>query len=205
MSSLDKFETHISIAATDSGVLERVRAWSDRHQLKWTHILLDSGRTPSQPMVTVWGTGLAVDQLRRAEGIVQELGRLGASVVRVKTEADVENRGIPVTTAEVPPGESQYFEHHVKLLLESESQLDSLKLLAATHDARLSRNARRIHTNGSEERFVTQRVFRDGKDVAQRQLESLLEDLEFAHFEIVEIEQEYVVYDSNLDLDAGWR
>ena len=54
------------------------------------------------------------------------------------------------------------------------------------------------------ERFLTQRFYRTGRRSAENSLAALLEDLGRHQIEVLESEAEYVVFDSNVDLDAGW-
>ncbi|TDD63305.1 hypothetical protein E1263_00925 [Kribbella antibiotica] len=137
---------------------------------------------------------------------VEQLGREWADKfyrrpVRVKIEAAPWNDGVPVDEAEAVDG--RYFEHHVKLLLPDE-QLDPLTTLLAPHHAHLSRNARRQRPDGKHERFVTQRCHQAGRNSSKPRLEALVAALREAGYEILEIEEEYVVLDSHEDLDTGW-
>lgn len=204
METKNHYETHITLATVDDSVLKRVQDWAETHNLKWTHIVLDGGESPSQPMVTFWGTGTSKDQLERSARFVNELEQLGAEVVRVKTEAAIENDDVPAAEAENDSSPQRYFEHHIKLLLAEGADLDQLRTLVEPHAARLSRNARRVRQDDHEERFVTQRLFGTIKQVAQQRLRDLLALLQRNEYEILEIEEEYVVFDSNLDLDKGW-
>ena len=62
----------------------------------------------------------------------------------------------------------------------------------------------RKRSDGYEERFVTQRCYRVGREYARKVLQALIKDLQVAAYRIVDVEAEYVVYDSDLTLDAGW-
>jgi hypothetical protein len=66
----------------------------------------------------------------------------------------------------------------------------------------VSRNARRVRPDGRQERFVTQRLYRVGRETAKQHLDSLLNALN--PYEVLEIEEEFVVYDDNVTVDAGW-
>jgi hypothetical protein len=76
--------------------------------------------------------------------------------------------------------------------------------LCLAHEAHLSRNASREPVDGIEERFVTLRSYRVGRSTAEQRLHRLLAALERAGEQVIEVESEYAVYDSNLALDAGW-
>src|SRR4051812_13031477 len=46
-----EFETHVTVSAADGSALDALRAWAESHGLTFHHIVLERGRTPSQPMV----------------------------------------------------------------------------------------------------------------------------------------------------------
>ena len=199
-----QFETHVTARADGPAGVEALRAWADRRSIKFHHIVLDRGRTPSQPMVTRQGTGTLTGQLAAAAELARELAGDGFAVGRVKVEAAPGNRDIPATDAEAGRHAGRYFEHHVKLALPADADLGALAELAARHGARLSRNARRRRDDGTSERFVTQRCHGVGLATARRDFDALRATLAAAGYVAVKVEQEYVVSDSNLADDAGW-
>jgi hypothetical protein len=198
------YETHLTLAADDPGPLDALRAWAESCGLKWTQIVLDRGRTPLQPMITFWDRGTLADQHDRARRLTREIAARAARVVRVKIEASVANDDVPQTDAEIPPGSTSYFEHHVKVVLGDAARIEELGALAVRHAARLSRNARRVRSDGRCERFVTQRVARRGAETARERLDRLLCELRTTQFDVLDVEAEYVLFDSAIELDAGW-
>ena len=62
------FETHVTARADGPAGVEALRAWAARRGLKFHHIVLDRGRTPSQPMVTRQGPGRSRGSSRRPRG-----------------------------------------------------------------------------------------------------------------------------------------
>ena len=101
-----------------------------------------------------------------------------------------------------PP--DRYFEHHVKLLLDHPLDVERVTAIARDHAAHVSRNALRTREDGREERFVTQRCYRVGRETAQRRMTELIDAMKAAGHHVLEAEAEFVVYDGNLSLDAGW-
>lgn len=195
-----EFETHVTVRADDPAAVETIRGWADRHGLKFHHIELARGATPSQPMVTRRGTGTLTDERTAADDLARHLAADGFTVVRVKIEAAPWNRGVPESDADAEPG--RYFEHHVKLLLEPHADLGVLTTLAERHAAHLSRNARRTRDDGKHERFVTQWCHAVGRATAADRLAALVREL--AGYEVLGVEQEYVVEDTAPGADAGW-
>lgn len=156
-------------------------------------------------MLTWHSSGVLSDQLNRIRNKSANLRHDGFRVVRAKLEVSAEHDDVPADDAAAQQADkSRYFEHHVKLLLPPDSDLMSLQQLAEHHAGHLSRNALRQRDDDLQERFVTQRCHHVGRDTAQAALQRLLHDLTIARFNILETEAEYVVYDSNLSLDAGW-
>ena len=197
------YETHITLA-THQESLAAVRAWAGAQGIKWTHIVLDRGQTPSQPMLTFWGTGDVSTLQGKAKEIADAVQELGADAVRIKIEASIENPAVPGNTVVQNPDESGYFEYHFKLLLPAQADLGRVTDVVAPWGARLSRNARRQRDDGCSEHFVTQRATGVDRTIADARCEQLRIALQLAGYDILEIEAEYVVFDSNLSLDLGW-
>ena len=196
-----QFETHVTVHADDTAVAT-LRDWATSRGLKFHHIVLDRGRTPSQPMVTRTASGTLSGQLADARRLAHDLADAGFTIRRFKVEAAPGNRDIPVTDAARHAG--RYFEHHIKLALPADADLAALAELAGRHGARLSRNARRDRADGVSERFVTQRCHGVGLVTARREFDALQLALAAAGYVALKVEQEYVVADSNLGDDAGW-
>ena len=200
-----EFETHVTVSA---GSDDALRTWADGQgdrRLKVTHILLDGGSTPSQPMVTRQSTGTLATERAAAATLADELTAAGFEVCRVKVEVPPRAAGIPATDADAaghPP--LRHFEHHVKLLLPADADEAAVAAAVAIHSAQLSRNARRVRPDGRRERFVTQRCYAVGLATAGRRLADLLAALAAGGYDVVDTEAEYVVFDSNAALDAGW-
>ncbi|MER7844152.1 hypothetical protein ABTZ03_09405 [Kitasatospora sp. NPDC096077] len=220
------FEVHLTVGP---GAAEALAAWAAGHgqghghdddhgpRLKFTHILLDRGASPSQPMLTLRADGTLAEAAAVTARVGARLGRAGFTVLRAKIEATPWAEGVPVSDEDaVSHGAGRYFEHHVKLLLPAPAptpsnvpgadpaRLAELTELAVRHGAHLSRNPRRVRADGRREWFVTQRCRLVGLDTAGRRLAELLRDLAADGREITSVEREFVVVDSDGTLDAGW-
>ena len=68
---------------------------------------------------------------------------------------------------------------------------------------RLSRNAAKVE-GARHERFVTQRCWAAGRTTARGHLDNLVTALRAGRYDLIDVEEEFVVYDSNLAVDAGW-
>jgi hypothetical protein len=198
------FEVHVTVRA--AGTPDVFRAWCEARRCKCLRIVLARGVQVEQPMAT-WRrddtvlTAVLTDATERA----QDLERAGCAVVRVKIEADPSNDEVPATDGDALLQPScNYFEHHVKLRRKAAAGGELLLRVCLDHGTHLSRNAWREPAEGFEERFVTLRSYRTGRSASEQRLHRLLAALEGAGEQIIDVESEYVVYDSNLALDAGW-
>jgi hypothetical protein len=198
------FETHLTIGLDGIAGVEVLRNWGEARGLKCLHILLERGSSPSQPMLTRRGTGDLASELRIANDLSRQLDASGFRVTRIKIEAACTNRDVPATDAQAMAHPGLYFEHHLKLVLNPQTDMTPLASLAQEHAAHLSRNALTTRCDGREERFVTQRCRLVGREVARRRLDALLEALQVHSYPIIDVEEEFVVFDSNGAIDAGW-
>ncbi|HEX8870671.1 MAG TPA: nucleotidyl transferase AbiEii/AbiGii toxin family protein [Lentzea sp.] len=194
-----EFELHLTGSEWQT---DELAEFAERHQLKFSDIELHRGDVPSQPMLTIGATGTLDEVRATAEQWRQKILAAELHVIRVKIEAAPWNEGVPQTDDEADP--ALYFEHHVKVLMSGAWHDWYGRALRAVdgHDAHLSRNARRTYEDGSQERFITQRCFGVGRATAKSRLAALLEALR--EFEVLEVEEEYVVDDDALHIDNGW-
>jgi hypothetical protein len=198
------FEVHLTVRAADT--LDAFRGWCEAERCKCVWIVLARGKQVEQPMATWRRHAVRLsDVLGEAIQRAEDLERAGFAVVRVKIEADPSNDAVPATDDAAllePPG--NYFEHHVKLRRDVTAGHELLLQVCLDHAAHLSRNAWRAPIDEFEERFVTLRSYRVGRATSEQQFHRLIADLERAGEQIIDVESEYTVYDSNLALDAGW-
>jgi hypothetical protein len=200
-----EFETHITVSFGDICEIKRLQQWSAERNLKFLHILLERGTNISQPMLTRRGRGNFADELKIANHLAQALVAEGFDVNRIKIEAAPGNRGVPQSDLEALAHHPlRYFEHHVKLSIAPTTDLLPLKELSQRHSAHLSRNALQIRHDDRQARFVTQRCMNVGRSGAEKHLQMLVDAIESLGYIPIDIEAEFVVYDSNLTLDRGW-
>lgn len=200
-----EFETHVTVRADSPATLDAFERYAAARDLKFTHIRLARGRVCDQPMLTAGFTG-EYDAVRDAvQRLVADVAAAGFPVVRAKIEATPWADGVPGDDERARAmGPGYYFEHHVKLLLPPGADIGALASTAAAHAAHLSANARRTRPDGRAERFVTQRCRLVGDASAAARAHALLAELESGGYEILSVEREFVVHDSDESVDAGW-
>lgn len=199
------FETHLTLALDPAHPIDTLRAFAEQVSLKFTHILLDNGQTPSQPMLTRHAPGPLSLELAEVAKLTRALADRKFDVTRVKIEIAADNPCVPQSIDQArASAPDRYFEHHIKLLLGQRTEMTVLQDLARRHDAHLSRNALRTRDDGQQERFLTQRWYQVNRPTARLHLDALLNELAQRNYQIIDIEEEYVIYDSNQSIDAGW-
>jgi hypothetical protein len=199
------FEIHVTIAIPSAHGIGELSVFAAGRDIKFAHIVLDRGSTPSQPMLTMPGHGTLAAQVAAAGSLSRDLAGAGFTVARVKVEAAPWNGGIPADdSAAARLGDAMYFEHHLKVVLDGDPGDGSLAALVGRFGARLSRNARRHRADGKAEWFATQRCYRVGLLAAGVRLAALISALTNAGHAPVEVEREFVVFDNAPSVDDGW-
>lgn len=172
------FEAHLTVDNTRG---DAFAALCDELGVDHVAIELASGAHHAQPMTASHHRGTLAEVMVAVDALRARIEAAGFPVVRTKIEAAVDTEGLPT-----PDG---YYEFHIKV-----RDGDGLAAVVEAHGARLSRNERR-----AGQRFATLRSYSD-RATAEARLDALLAAI--GTFESVI--REYTVYDSRIQLDAGW-
>ncbi|MFJ9207669.1 hypothetical protein [Streptomyces sp. NPDC102264] len=190
------FQTLLTVRADRPDRVACLHDWAAAHGLAVSLVVLDRGRTPSRPTLTLPGTGTLDEQHRAADRCAERLAEAGFPVVRTKLVAAPWNEGVPQTDGEaatLPP--YCHFEHHVTLRLPIPYDTQRLAAVAERHSAHVSRAARRVLSRGVQERLLTQRARGVGRPAARARLDALLDGLMVAGFQPADIAEEFVLHD----------
>jgi hypothetical protein len=198
------FETHWTVAEEQGALLDRVTEAASRRGLKVTYVILSRGAHASQLMLTRRRRSTLSVERADAHALVEGLARDGLRVTRIKLEASSTNDDIPWTDEAARQEPGHYFEHHVKVRYEPKTDLRAITEIAAAHAAHLSQSVAEAPGDGEVQRFITQRCYGVGLPAARTLIAALQSALAEARVHIVRATQEYVVYDTNVALDAGW-
>ncbi|MEO1376111.1 MAG: hypothetical protein AAFW70_17720 [Cyanobacteria bacterium J06635_10] len=199
------FEAHITIKADNLAVREKFNLLCQSLNLKCVVIELPKGLTCCQPMTASYHYGGFKDVLKEINAIAKIISKRDFEITRIKIEAMVSNRDIPISDIEAQKLlKSNYFEFHIKVILSEDENLEVLRKYCLEHDAHLSANAFKKLVDGKQQRFITMRVYGVGYKSAQKRFDNLLTLLKAKGFQLSQQQREYTVYDSNLSLDAGW-
>jgi len=177
------FEAHLTVETTRG---DAFAALCSELGVDCVAIELASGAHHAQPMTASHHRGTLAEVMIEIDALHARIEAAGFPIVRTKLEATIATDGIPTADG--------YFEFHVKVRVTD--RIAELASLAEAHGGRLSRNER-----SAGQRFVTLRSYTD-RATAEARLEALLAAL--AGFERAGVVREYTVYDSRIQLDAGW-
>ncbi len=199
------FEAHISVSAGNRVLKEKFNQLCQHLNLKCVFIQLPLGATRFQPMTASYHHGAFKDVLQQINQIAQKIVNADFEITRIKIEAMVSNQDIPISDIEAQQlPKSNYFEFHVKAILSADENLEVLRKYCLQYNAHLSANAFKKLFNGKQQRFITMRVYGVGYKSAQQRFDNLLLHLKAKGYQLSQQQREYTVYDSNLNLDAGW-
>lgn len=122
----------------------------------------------------------------------------GYKPLRSKVETDLNN------PAGLTPLPNQYFEAHIQLLLSPE-ELVELRGLQGGIDFYLSRNVDKpLDTDGRAVYIITIREYHTLPFHFSRRINAFVNVLGFEDFKILEVENEFALYDSNPEHDQPW-
>ena len=199
------FEAHITVKVEKLALREKFKLICQNINVKCVFIELPEGVTRSQPMTASYHHGTFSDVLQQINQIAQNIVNADFEITRIKIEAMVSNQDIPISDIEAQRlPKTNYFEFHVKAILSASENLEMLRKYCLQHDAYLSANAFKKLVDGKQQRFITMRVYGMGYKSAQKQFDNLIALLKSKEFILSQQQREYAVYDSNLNLDAGW-
>ena len=198
------FELHLTTRCRSVAALRRFESVCEELDAKALVIQLSTGQYAHQPMLSM---RLSEKQNRRISLAESVLKAAGFPILRTKLEASIFNQNIPQTEEDKArlslwlDTEQLYFEHHLKIEISPENHTKWRSRLRAV-GAHLSYNA--LKTEAGTTRFVTQRVKEGGLKEAHRHFNRLISQLKTWGFEPESPFQEFVVFDSRLELDSGW-
>ena len=186
------FEAHLTVDATTAERRAEFAALCAKLGVKCVLIELARGAHPSQPMTSSHHTGDSSTIHEEVRALERQITEAGFVVTRVKIEADVTNEGVDEALA------GTYFEFHAKLHVTGD-EVDALRALCVERRAHLSRNE--IERGA---RFVTLRVYDAGRERAAAEFGALVDALVGAGHAVMGMKAELTIYDSRVELDAGW-
>jgi hypothetical protein len=199
------FEAHITVSTLSPRESKRFTETCNQLNIKAIQIELSRGDVPIQPMTCSTHKGNFTTVLNEVTELARQLKRAGFEVTRQKIEAAPFNQGIPITADDAQNhAADNYFEHHLKILFEKESNFVEIQQVCIAHGAHLSRNAFENRADHSKTYFITLRGYSMGLEEAMIRFNALKQAITHLKINILKNITEYCVYDDRLNLDANW-
>lgn len=199
------FEAHITINQLNKADSERFDTFCNGLGVKSIQIELSRGDMAIQPMTCSRHKGTFQEIYQEVVQIGKQLQEQGFDVLRLKIEAHPDNIGIPLDKVEVlHHSDKNYFEHHLKVLLNTDMDLSDLLAVCEKHQAHLSSNAYKKVDSGNYQNFITTRTYHVGKQEAKAHFSALMHDVQELDIPVLKHFMEYCVFDTNIDLDKNW-
>lgn len=198
------FEIHITINCDNNDELNLFLECCKKNNIKPIIIELSNGDYVRQVMTSSFIVGNYKDEIiEKTKQVVNKLfenTKLYSKIMRVKIESLARNPGVPLdNNAET----DKYFEFHYKISISNPEDYEYVKTMIKKYDGRLSRNAfKNMETN--KHYFITKRVHNSGQNYALDQYNELNDVLTINGYQPIKSEAEFVVFDSNYNLDSGW-
>lgn len=141
--------------------------------------------------------------LRDAEALAEYF-----EVARLKLEAVAVNPGVPQTDEEAKaiPGDT-YFEYHIKIKGSPTPENDAiLKQLAAelTDELKIKIPFSCNNMGEKNQRFLNARTYGLGYPASNAKVDRIVEAIQARGFEVSKVIREFIVFDTNKDIDRGW-
>lgn len=151
------------------------------------------GNYPNQPMFTFWVNG-HIDEVNKVVYDIEARMAKMMPVLRTKIEAMAHNEGVPNVCSD-----DHYFEYHFKVPVKNTTEWNLLVEIITPYGAHLFYNP----YNKNLTPIVTLRRYTSLDDL-DHEYKYMIKDLEYNQFVYHELEKEYSVYDSNVELDQNW-
>ncbi len=199
------FEAHVTVQQLSDSQIPIFNHICEDLGVKSIQIQLSRGDVMVQPMTCSRHQGSFQEIYLEVLDIARVLQSNGLEVSRLKIEAHPDNIGVPKDGFEARHhSDKNYFEHHLKVLLDTQSDKQTLFDICQLHQAHLSSNAFKQMEDGQYQNFITTRAYGLGKDEAYTRFEMLKQDIADLGITILKHFTEYCVFDTNIDLDKNW-
>jgi hypothetical protein len=126
------------------------------------------------------------------------------NILRLKIKSAASNNGVPENYIDKLlfwDKKSNYFEFHYKILIKSTRELTRLKELCINQEIHLAHNALKKTAINEMYYIATMRLFYVGRRYAFIENKKVIQYLTENDFRPLKVQKQFVVYDSNIDLD----
>jgi hypothetical protein len=205
------FEYHVTVNLGEKPLEVFIEYCRNYKDIKLKPIVIQlPAKNPTQVMTSSYKRGLYPENVQDIKKIANDLKDSGFQVSRIKIESMASNEGVPInsnkkenerTINHFTKNKGTYFEFHYRIPVENHNFENILKKLCKENNAHLSKNP----LKDSSSKYVTTRCFDCGRQEAFEKYYHLEKVLLENNFTVEKSEREFVVYDTNLDIDDGWE
>jgi len=197
------FEIHVTVHAADTDMFKQICK-----SLNVKPIVLDlqtKNKTTIKDVMTSsvhMGTNRsAYEEMKRiSHGLVME----GYDIVREKIETVPWHPAAPSASSEADMPKNCYFETHIGVNVSDEDHKEELEIVTKIFDAHLSRNAFKVHEDGSWMQMVTLRTYEGTREDFEYKADMLYNIIKINGFHVEKRITEFSIYDTKVSHDAEW-
>lgn len=194
------FEYHVTVETND---IDKFVETCHCLRVKPVVIMLNSGEHVKQVMTSNFVMGIYPNNLKSIQELAKKLEMSGFPSCRLKIEARVssrsKSRGIPLTAEQMSVWKDAYFEFHFKVKVD-QGGTERLFDLCRRKNGLIAWNG--LKPEGFY--LITLRICSGGLPEALSANKNFKNYLRSNGYTILQNQKEFVVYDSNPDLDKGW-
>jgi NTP pyrophosphatase (non-canonical NTP hydrolase) len=195
------FEIHVTVMAADN---EEFKKNCKTLDVKPIVLALQTKDTTIKDVMTSsvhMGTNRsAYEEMKR---ISHGLAMAGYDVVREKIETVPWHPAAPTKLSDEMPKDC-YFECHVGVNVPNTKRKDDLQRIVDLFDAHMSRNAFKVHSDGSWMQMVTVRWYKGTVEGFENNVDILYNFIWDGGFEVEKRITEFSIYDTKVSHDAEW-
>ncbi|CAF3284230.1 unnamed protein product [Rotaria sp. Silwood2] len=212
------FEAHVTLDCTyhTEQVIEKLKKTCENTKYKIIFIDLDTNEQNGkhqQLMTSSYYCGEYPSIVKKIEEEVYQHFQ-NFNIIRIKIESLASNEGVPETDIDRKlfwDKKTNYFEFHYKVLVNNDPKEQKLEKLR-----NICQSNRRLHLHVSQNAFkqldeknshdmVTIRLFDVGRESAFQNNDEVIQYLTKNNFPPLKVVREFIVYDTHIELDNGWK
>ncbi|CAF1430630.1 unnamed protein product [Adineta steineri] len=175
------------------------------NEYNWIDVSRFNGKRSKRLIVSFNHMGRYPDMMEQTQTFIDTQFK-GLDIIRVKIKSLALNNDIPENDLDKMlfwDKKSNYFEFYHKVLIKSLWQLRELKNFCQNRHLHLASFGKISSNEGYY--FVILRLFNVGREKALIENDYLMERLTANNFPPLDIESNFIVYDSNINLDNEWN
>lgn len=195
-------EIHITV---DTDQVAQLKLYCRKYKIKPIFAVSTEGGDSNQLMISKYKNGTSLDCIEKCFELANSMKEFGLKIKRRKVEAMMNIDGGP-KGSQLPLDNCSltlkgYWEFHIKVPVDSISEIETLDSICKKHYAYISYNC----FSKDFEPLVTLRLYNTSYNDSLELKAKLIEDIQEKNYKCnYGIKQELAVYDDNQNLDSVW-